>query len=137
MGSSLRIREDTHPACPDNAGGWKGNSKVPFPREAAHRSRMMPPTDSEMISPRGDGRYARIQRALGGVELLILDDWGLEHLDALLVTICSRFATAAEWSGRSPGRSSAKCQHASRKNSIHRKREGATDEVEFTDYQCL
>jgi hypothetical protein len=71
MGSSLRIREDTHPACPDNAGGWKGNSKVPFPREAAHRSRMMPPTDSEMISPRGDGRYARIQRALGGVELLI------------------------------------------------------------------
>jgi hypothetical protein len=24
-----------------------------------------------MISPRGDGRYARIQRALGGVELLI------------------------------------------------------------------
>jgi hypothetical protein len=30
----------------------------------------------------GDGRYARIQRALGGVQLLILDDWGLEPLDA-------------------------------------------------------
>ena len=31
---------------------------------------------------RGDGRYARILRALGGVQLLILDDWGLEPLDA-------------------------------------------------------
>jgi DNA replication protein DnaC len=31
---------------------------------------------------RGDGRYARIQRSLGGVQLLILDDWGLEPLDA-------------------------------------------------------
>src|SRR5215831_8112387 len=28
------------------------------------------------------GRYARILRALGGVQLLILDDWGLEPLDA-------------------------------------------------------
>jgi len=31
---------------------------------------------------RGDGRYARILRALGGVQLLILDDWGLQPLDA-------------------------------------------------------
>ena len=31
---------------------------------------------------RGDGRYARIPRALGGVQLLILDDWVLEPLDA-------------------------------------------------------
>ena len=30
----------------------------------------------------GDGRYARLLRALGGVQLLILDDWGLEPLDA-------------------------------------------------------
>jgi DNA replication protein DnaC len=29
-----------------------------------------------------DGRYARIQRALGGTQLLILDEWGLEPLDA-------------------------------------------------------
>jgi len=29
---------------------------------------------------RGDGRYARLMRALGGVRLLILDDWGLEPL---------------------------------------------------------
>ena len=31
---------------------------------------------------RGDGRYARILRDLAGVQLLILDDWGLEPLDA-------------------------------------------------------
>src|SRR5580700_102557 len=31
---------------------------------------------------RGDGRYARILRNLAGVQLLILDDWGLEPLDA-------------------------------------------------------
>jgi DNA replication protein DnaC len=30
---------------------------------------------------RGDGRYARIMRSLNGVQLLILDDWGLEPLD--------------------------------------------------------
>jgi DNA replication protein DnaC len=27
----------------------------------------------------GDGRYPRLMRALGGVKLLILDDWGLEE----------------------------------------------------------
>ena len=31
---------------------------------------------------RGDGRHARLQRTLGSVQLLILDDWGLEPLDA-------------------------------------------------------
>lgn len=31
---------------------------------------------------RGDGRHARLQRSLGSVQLLILDDWGLEPLDA-------------------------------------------------------
>jgi len=29
-----------------------------------------------------DGRYPRLMRALGGVKLLILDDWGLEPLNA-------------------------------------------------------
>lgn len=29
----------------------------------------------------GDGRYARLQRTLGYVQLLILDDWGLEPLN--------------------------------------------------------
>lgn len=30
---------------------------------------------------RGDGRYARLTRKLGSVQLLILDDWGLESLE--------------------------------------------------------
>jgi len=34
------------------------------------------------VLARGDGRYARLQRTLGSVQLLILDDWGLEPLDA-------------------------------------------------------
>ena len=41
-----------------------------------------PSCSASWRSPRGDGRYARIVRALGGVQLLILDDWGLEPLDA-------------------------------------------------------
>src|SRR6476660_4701559 len=31
---------------------------------------------------RGDGRHSRLLRGLGRVDLLILDDWGLEPLDA-------------------------------------------------------
>jgi DNA replication protein DnaC len=31
---------------------------------------------------RGDGRHPRILRSLGRTDLLILDDWGLEPLDA-------------------------------------------------------
>jgi DNA replication protein DnaC len=34
----------------------------------------------DLALARGDGRYARLMRALGGVRLLILDDWGLEPL---------------------------------------------------------
>ena len=37
---------------------------------------------SDLALARGDGRYARLMRALGGVKLLILDDWGLELLTA-------------------------------------------------------
>ena len=36
----------------------------------------------ELALARGDGRYARILRGLTGVQLLILDDWGLDPLDA-------------------------------------------------------
>jgi hypothetical protein len=36
----------------------------------------------ELALARGDGRYARILRGLTGVQLRILDDWGLEPLDA-------------------------------------------------------
>ena len=37
---------------------------------------------NDLAVARGDGRYARLMRALGGVKLLILDDWGLEPLTA-------------------------------------------------------
>jgi DNA replication protein DnaC len=36
----------------------------------------------DLALARGDGRYARILRTLGGVQLLVLDDWGLRPLDA-------------------------------------------------------
>jgi DNA replication protein DnaC len=35
---------------------------------------------ADLALARGDGRYARLMRALGGVSLLILDDCGLEPL---------------------------------------------------------
>jgi DNA replication protein DnaC len=41
----------------------------------------VPKLFSELALARGDGRYARLMRALNGVQLLILDDWGLEPLD--------------------------------------------------------
>ena len=37
---------------------------------------------SDLALARGDGRHLRLLRALGRVDLLILDDWGLEPLDA-------------------------------------------------------
>jgi DNA replication protein DnaC len=33
---------------------------------------------ADLALAHGDGRYARLMRTLGGVKLLILDDWGLE-----------------------------------------------------------
>jgi DNA replication protein DnaC len=42
----------------------------------------VPKLFGELALARGDGRYARISRTLGNVQLLILDDWGLEPLDA-------------------------------------------------------
>jgi DNA replication protein DnaC len=42
----------------------------------------IPKLFADLALSRGDGRYARLLRALGGVQLLILDDWGLEPLDA-------------------------------------------------------
>jgi len=44
--------------------------------------RRVPKLFSDLALARGDGRYARIVRTLGSVQLLILDDWGLEPLDA-------------------------------------------------------
>ena len=37
---------------------------------------------SELALARGDGRYARLLKTLARVDLLILDDWGLEPLNA-------------------------------------------------------
>lgn len=36
---------------------------------------------SDLALARGDGRHSRLLRTLGRVDLLILDDWGLEPLD--------------------------------------------------------
>ena len=36
---------------------------------------------AELALARGDGRHPRLLRTLGRVELLVLDDWGLEPLD--------------------------------------------------------
>jgi DNA replication protein DnaC len=43
----------------------------------------VPKLFASLALARGDGRHARLQRTLGSVQLLILDDWGLEPLDAL------------------------------------------------------
>jgi DNA replication protein DnaC len=56
---------------------------------------------SDLALARGDGRYARLMRALGGVKLLILDDWGLEPLTAeqrhdLLEIIEDRYGRGAK-----------------------------------------
>src|ERR1044071_5195278 len=40
----------------------------------------VPKLFADLALAHGDGRHARIMRALGGVKLLILDDWGLEPL---------------------------------------------------------
>ena len=41
----------------------------------------VPKLFADLALARGDGRYPRIMRSLNGVQLLILDDWGLEPLD--------------------------------------------------------
>ena len=42
----------------------------------------MPRLFEELALARGDGRHPRLLRNLGRADLLILDDWGLEPLDA-------------------------------------------------------
>src|SRR5271154_4613247 len=42
----------------------------------------VPKLFADLALARGDGSYARIMRSLNGAQLLILDDWGLEPLDA-------------------------------------------------------
>jgi DNA replication protein DnaC len=53
---------------------------------------------ADLALARGDGRYPRLMRALGGVKLLILDDWGLEPLgpsSAMTFLRLSKTVTAA------------------------------------------
>jgi len=42
----------------------------------------VPKLFADLALARGDGRHARIMRSLNSAQLLILDDWGLEPLDA-------------------------------------------------------
>jgi DNA replication protein DnaC len=56
-----------HKACPDNRS------------VLYHR---VPKLFEDLTLARGDGRHPRILRSLGRADLLILDDWGLEPLDA-------------------------------------------------------
>ena len=42
----------------------------------------LPKLFGDLALARGDGRYARLVRVLGNVQLLILNDWGLQPLDA-------------------------------------------------------
>ncbi len=42
----------------------------------------VPKLFADLALARGDGRHPRLLRGLGRVDLLILDDWGLEPLDA-------------------------------------------------------
>jgi DNA replication protein DnaC len=56
-----------HKACRDN-------------RSALYQR--IPKIFSELALARGDGRYARVLKTLARVDLLILDDWGLEPLNA-------------------------------------------------------
>src|SRR6202171_2223270 len=67
VGKSWRSCALGHKACRDN-------------RSVLYQG--VPKLFGELALARGDGRYARIVRALGGVQALILDDWGLEPLHA-------------------------------------------------------
>jgi DNA replication protein DnaC len=67
MGKSWLAAALGHQACRDNRS-------VLYQR--------VPKLFADLALARGDGRYARLLRALAGVQLLILDDWGLQPLDA-------------------------------------------------------
>src|SRR5438477_280201 len=89
------------PGCAAAAYQWCADPSPQYPRTALLPLRRMPllthpmldqlgqlglsgmaQAFAELALARGDGRYARILRGLTGVQLLILDDWGLEPLDA-------------------------------------------------------
>ena len=57
-------------ACALRHRACRNNRSVPYQR--IHK------LFADLVLARGDGRYARLLRALGGVQLLIFDVWGLE-----------------------------------------------------------
>jgi DNA replication protein DnaC len=73
-----------------SALGHKGLSRQPL----GSLYQRIPKLFANLTLARGDGRFARIQRALG-VQLLILDEWGLEPLDAAARHDLLRFSKSA------------------------------------------
>lgn len=67
LGKSWLVCALGHKACRDNRS-------VLYQR--------VPRLFEELALARGDGRHARVLRSLGRADLLVLDDWGLEPLDA-------------------------------------------------------
>jgi DNA replication protein DnaC len=61
-------------ACALGHKGCRDNRSVLYQR--------VPKLFTELALARGNGHYTRILRSLTSVQLLILDDWGLEPLDA-------------------------------------------------------
>src|SRR5207342_1988425 len=59
-------------ACPLGQKACRDNRSVLYQR--------VPKMFADLALGRGDGRYPRLMRAITGVKLLILDDWGLEPL---------------------------------------------------------
>ena len=51
-------------------------------RKEARPAQQVPKLFGDLALARGDGRYARTLRGLAEVQLLILDDWRLEPVDA-------------------------------------------------------
>ncbi len=93
--------EDRHlPAPrPPKAGSPRRSATRPAATIAPCFYQRVPRLLADLGLARGDGRYPRLLRALGRVDLLILDDWGLEPLDAAvrhdLLEISSKIAAAA------------------------------------------
>jgi DNA replication protein DnaC len=68
----------------------------------------IPKLFTDLALARGDGRYARLMRALGGVQLLILDDWGLAPSMPPPATIFSKSSKPAM--AAAPSSSPASCR---------------------------
>ncbi len=66
-----------HGVYPTELETWKQDAIGGLrPRQSLSPVKGIPRLFSDLALARGDGRYARLMRAVGGVKLLILDDWG-------------------------------------------------------------